>query len=1032
MDCELIDDFADVTAWMPVASGLARLDIAAESGECGAALRLDYDFHGGGGFVVARRPLEMVLPETYVLRFGLRGVGLPNRFEVKLSDESGLNVWWYKRDAFELPVERRTMRIRSSEIEFAWGPAGGGTPRRLGAIEIAVVAGPGGAGTVWIDDLCIEDLTYRATPRITASAHDDGHPAEGLLAATPHPPWRSAPGASEAWLAIDFGGERELGGLVVHWERDRAARALEVETADDGTTWSRRYDAPASGGTRSYAYLPATRTRHLRLRMRAAAGGIGIAALEVKPYDFSRSLESFFHHIAAEARRGDYPRYLVREQTYWTPVGRGDGTATALLNDDGMLEIAPRACSVEPFLFADGRLLTWADGAPEQELADAALPIPSVIWRLGDLTLRITACAAPTSGATLVRYRVENGAAQAVAVRLFAVLRPFQVPPPWQSHQGLGGISRIERLRGDARAVWVDGRQALVVPSPAADDFGAVAFGEGSIAEVLRGGTVPPRRSVRDDFGCAAGALRFDATVPAGAGHDFYLTVAAGAAPQALEDLARSPPSRAVAAAALDAATAAWRQRLAGIDLRIEAATREVDTLRSAAAHILLCRDGAALQPGPRRYARSWIRDGAIMAAALLRVGQTAPASDFVRWYARFQRADGGIPCCVDRDGVDPLVEHDSHGQFLFAVMECFRFTGDRQWLGDLWPHVRRTVAHIAALRARRMGAEWTSGDRRGCHGLLPESASHEGYLAHPVHAYWDDLWALRGLRDAAAIATALGHGEAARQATELRDGLHASLRASIDSTMAARHLDYVPASVEWADFDPTAMAIAASLLDELDVLPAPALQRTFATYLDGFRRRVRGEIEAASYTPYEVRNAAALVRLGRREAAAEVLGHLLDDRRPPAWNQWPEIAWRDRRAPGHLGDLPHAWIAAEYILALRSMLVFEREADRALVIGAGLPAAWLAGDGVRARGLPTYFGAIDVHVRSVAPHAIRVSLAGRLADPAVTVVLQPPLPGPLTAVEVDGRRVATDQPDQFRLAAGPAEVLMMSGEGAG
>ena len=43
-----------------------------------------------------------------------------------------------------------------------------------------------------------------------------------------------------------------------------------------------------------------------------------------------------------------------------------------------------------------------------------------------------------------------------------------------------------------------------------------------------------------------------------------------------------------------------------------------------------------------------------------------------------FQRPSGFVPCCVDRSGPDWLVEHDSHGQLVYGVRECFRFTGDR------------------------------------------------------------------------------------------------------------------------------------------------------------------------------------------------------------------------------------------------------------------------------------------------------------------------------------------------------------------
>jgi hypothetical protein len=799
---------------------------------------------------------------------------------------------------------------------------------------------------------------------------------------------------------------------------------MQVETSDSGTAWTRRFSATACGGARTYVQLPATRTRHLRLDLGAAPGaaGIGIARLEVKPLAVSRSLHVFFQDIAAAARRGDYPRYLANEQTYWTLVGRGDGSGCALLNEEGMLEIGPGAASIEPFLYADGRLLTWADAALSQELADGDLPIPTAVWHIDDLLLRTTAFAPPgdaEEGLLVVRYRIENTAAHPRSLRLFAAVRPFQVTPPWQSVGEYGGVRRIEELHYADGAVWIDGDDALV-PLQAPAGFGALAFAQGSLVDFLREGRLPPATAIRDEHGHASGALAFAVSLPPRGSREIHLAIAANAAtPAGAARIAGTDPG-----AALAQSRAAWRDALGAVRMRIDAAPGAVDTMRSAAAHILLCRDGAALQPGPRRYARSWIRDGAVMAAALLRVGRADEAVAFVRWYAQFQNPDGSVPCCVDRNGADRLVEHDSHGQLVFTVMECFRFTGDRELLRDLWPNVRRAVDHIESLRDTRTGAAWITGENRACHGLLPESASHEGYLAHPVHAYWDDLWALRALRDAAAIAAVLGDGTEARRCAALGDSLRQSLRASIAATMAARGVDYVPASVEWADFDPTAIAVAA-LLDEIDTLPRAALERTFDEYLTGFRRRQRGDVDWANYTPYEVRNVAALARLGWRDAAAEVMAALLADRRPPAWNQWPEIAWRDGRAPAHIGDLPHAWIGAEYILALRSMLVFESDAARTLVVGAGVPDAWLDGDGVHVGGLPTYWGSLDLEMRKEDNASVRVSIAGRLCDPLPAIVVQPPLAGALSAVTVDGSAVPVTRADRVVIATCPATVVL-------
>ena len=55
------------------------------------------------------------------------------------------------------------------------------------------------------------------------------------------------------------------------------------------------------------------------------------------------------------------------------------------------------------------------------------------------------------SGGLRVRYRFENLTDHALSARLFVLLRPFQVTPPWQSFRNLGGVSPIHDL------AWRDG-----------------------------------------------------------------------------------------------------------------------------------------------------------------------------------------------------------------------------------------------------------------------------------------------------------------------------------------------------------------------------------------------------------------------------------------------------------------------------------------------------------------------------------------------------------------------------------------------
>jgi hypothetical protein len=74
-----------------------------------------------------------------------------------------------------------------------------------------------------------------------------------------------------------------------------------------------------------------------------------------------------------------------------------------------------------------------------------------------------------------------------------------------------------------------------------------------------------------------------------------------------------------------------------------------------------------------------------------------------------------------------------------------------------MMPYASKAADYLIALRQERMTPEYTTGERSVFYGLLPESASHEGYLAHPVHSYWDDFWGVRGLEAAADLATRSG-----------------------------------------------------------------------------------------------------------------------------------------------------------------------------------------------------------------------------------------------------------------------------------
>ncbi len=1081
-------------ALAPISPGGAGLPAAAGAAARRASgARLELDFQGHAGWAIARRRLDLDLPANYEVSFWVRGAAPPNNLEFKLLDATGDNVWWVVRRDFAWPGDWQRIAVKKRQLGFAWGPAGGGEIGHVSALEIAVSAGQGGRGWVELAGFVLEPLPpphpYARRPVASASSAARGAAPALALDGDRRTRWHSLPAAAgEQWLQVDFLERRELGGLVVDWDGGDAATRFAVLTSADGAAWQTartvergeaggREDGAGDGrgagggsgaaarggaGDRSWLYLPDTDARYLRLRLLASrrGRGFGIREIGVLPVEVSASPNAFFQAIAKGAPRGSYPRAVGGEQTLWTLVGVDGGRDQGLLDQDGRLEAGSGGFSIEPFVFAGGRLTGWSEVSATPSLADGDLPIPSVRWseprparpgdrgrrdrlrRRPDLALEITAFAAGPARRPVLhaRYRLRNRGALPARPRLFLVLRPFQVNPPWQFLGRPGGAVELRRIAFDGRRVEMTvGAErvprTLVPLSPAPSAFGAMTFDDGSIAELLRRGRVPAAAAVDDPFGYASGALAYDLRLAPGASAEVDVALPLGAAPSpgaTLPAAAPAAPERAVdampspgAAVSSDATAApgasagpeageiaagpdaparvdrllgevagAWRARLGGVEVRLPAAAMPLAAeLRTALAHILISRDGPALRPGTRAYARSWIRDGALMSDALLRLGAAPVVRGFAAWFAPFQAADGRVPCCADGRGADPVPENDSHGELLYLLASYYRFTGDRAFLDGMWSHVEGAVAYIDFLRRQRRTEAYRQSDKRAFYGLLPESISHEGYSAHPVHSYWDDFFALRGLADAADLAAALGKPDVAGRWAALRDELRTDLHASIRLTIASHHLDTLPASVELADFDPTSTAIAVAPGGELANLPQAELRRTFERYFEQVEERHRSA-GWTSYTPYELRSVGTFVRLGWRDRAQLLLAGFMADRRPPGWNQWPEVVWRDPRYPGFLGDLPHAWVAAEYIRSFLDLLAYERDADHALVLAAGVPAAWVKqGPGVAVRGLRTAFGTLD-YTLDASPTEARLRIAGDLRLPPGGLAVQWPFAG--------------------------------------
>ncbi len=1040
----VLDDFDDLSAWSVVATDDVKAALRPAPGSNGSAACVDFDFGRVTGYVALRRKLPIEFPARYDIGFDVRGEMPPNALQLKFSDASGDNVWWAQRPEFRPPAQWQRLRLRQRQIEFAWGPTNDRVLRRTEWVEFVIASGSGGSGG-GKGSLCVDRLTLRElppappaapTPIARASSSRAGHvPFTGLVSALDVAPvptvapadWQPAlRGDARPVLTIDYGAAQEFSALLLHWRPGAEAARYTIEQSDDGTAWRRVQRVERARGALQALWLGESEARWLRLRFDRHAAPIALRGIELRN---ALSPNAFFTALAPRAPRGSYPRAYIGEQSYWTVLGVEGARVASLLSEDGVLEPVPGVGALEPLFVVDGRRLAWSDVQIEHSLVDGELPMPRVHWRAGDIELALTAFGngTPDAAQALASYRVRNRGTRTRHVTLALAWRPFQANPPTQFLANPGGASEVRELSWDGRALRVNGAARLLpLLRPDAVRLEPLAAGPVTDWFAQPGGEARSPQRMTDPAGFASAALSYRLVL--NPGEERVVGVALP-----ISGAAKAPSASALAQREAQVAQT-WRERLGDVQLRGGAEVQEVArTLRAALGHILVNRSGPAIQPGARAYARSWIRDGAMTSSALLRLGRDDVARDFLRWYAPFQFRNGKVPCCATERGADPVPENDSHGELAFAVADLWHYTHDATLAREMWPHVRAAVGYMETLRQSQRTEANRGAERAGYFGMMPPSISHEGYSDKAAYAYWDDHWAWIGYRSAVELAQGLGLADEAARISAQRDEFRRDLLASVDATAKRWKLDVLAGAADRGDFDPTSSTIALTpgglYGSQPGALPDSLVRNTFDRYWRDFVKRRADDAGGirhgdGAYTPYEWRTVGSFVRLGQRERALEALRYFFADRRPDGWRQWAEVVLRKEREPRFLGDMPHGWVASDQIRSVLDLFAFEHEGERSLVLAAGVPMAWLQGEGVAIERLRTPYGALSWRARAADPargSAIEFEVQALRELPPGGLWLRGPWP-PGARVSIDGVPVPGTA-DGIRLPRTPVQV---------
>ncbi len=207
----------------------------------------------------------------------------------------------------------------------------------------------------------------------------------------------------------------------------------------------------------------------------------------------------------------------------------------------------------------------------------------------------------PGQGRTEAVYTVRNPTRSRRQYTLALTVRPFQVNPPAQFLNTPGGVSPIYDLAFENGAVNVD-KIASVFPRTPPQSFRAATLASDTPCEWLAAPGGPTK--ITDESGFASGALLYTLDLAPGESQEIILD---------LPQHAGEPRGE----GSIGASTATARHELAVADdqargraaVAREAQSRRArscrrtnqelyDTLRTALAHVLINRDGPAIQPG--------------------------------------------------------------------------------------------------------------------------------------------------------------------------------------------------------------------------------------------------------------------------------------------------------------------------------------------------------------------------------------------------------------------------------------------------
>lgn len=414
-----------------------------------------------------------------------------------------------------------------------------------------------------------------------------------------------------------------------------------------------------------------------------------------------------------------------------------------------------------------------------------------------------------------------------------------------------------------------------------------------------------------------------------------------------------------------------WKKRVP-MELRLPD-KRYADMFYSSVYNLLLLMDGDLLYPGPADYFRFFLHDAVGMAEALDKVGLHDLTASAVK---HFNYKEGG-------GYLDEL------GGNIYGVFSHYLMTRDVPWLRKFYPRMIKKCRLLKKLRAKNLRP---SHRKTPFYGLLPTSVSQDAWK-FPSHLYIDDWWGLVGLKSAIAAAKVLKKTGDLKWLSDEYDDLHKCLLDSMEKARMREGVNHYPAFADYWPPSKRKIDQEHRILGEAQMAWAhrPALYPGQALGieipLDEFKKSYQSYWKKAGkfsgydggwfveyenfFWGYNVKLAHPLIYLGMEKTALKNIEWSLRHQScPGGWMEAMPSRINKKglreinKNGGIVGDVPHGWSAAHYVLLLRDMLL--REEGQKLILCSCIPGPWL-GDGkcIEIKKAPTYFGELGYRIES-------------------------------------------------------------------